>query len=372
MKSFLNYSKNRILYNIFRGLLVFSIVFLLNKCDVKALPSGEGFSEFATHKRELATAYVNNGSNWVSLYGNDGTGSSCGTLTSPNANAPLSCWGSRTLSLLTYDTSSAHYNLISFKFNSSTPLVVGNSYHITINYTLSTSSYSSISNQWKLDSNAFTIKDFSSTCSGINCTIDFNVINLHQSNQDIIWINFVTNSTIGSFNQFSQAVKYLFVPYVRPSTTSDGGSVNLGPLIEQNQTIIDQNNQTNNKLDGIQDALTDSSQPNTSDLENSAGWLPAGPVDSILNLPLTLFQSLLDNVGGSCSPVSLPIPFVNKSFDLPCFNALVSQIGGFIVWWNSIGVIAGAFILYKYLIHLYKWVDNVTSMNTTNNDWGGV
>ena len=129
----------------------------------------------------------------------------------------------------------------------------------------------------------------------------------------------------------------------------------------------------NDKLDGIQGALTDSSSPDTSGLENSAGWLPAGPLDSVLNLPLSLFNALTTNLNKSCNPINIPLPYVNKNITLPCINTLYNQIGitSFLSW---VGVIVSGLMLYTYLLKLYKWIEDRISLNETHNvdSWGGL
>lgn len=366
MKSFLNYSKNRILYNIFRFLLVFLFIFLLSKCNVKALQSGENFSEFATSKREMARFYTSLGS--VMLYGNNGNSTTCGTYSSPNAQAYLTCWANRTLSLVTYDTSMGGYNT-SMRFLSNIPIVEGGTYKVTINYILASSNYTDIKNHWTVDYGNYELESFSSTCSGLNCKIEYVITSSETS--DYVWLQGNNSAVRYTFQQFNTYIAYMFLPLVE--VVSSDGSINLTPIIDQNQTIIDQNNQTNEKLDNIDNTLKDETPPNTDNLQNSAGWLPAGPVDSILNLPFTLFNSILDNLGTSCSPVDLPLPYVNKTLTLPCFNSIADKIDGFNVFWTSSGVIAAAFILYSYLMRLYKWVDDtLTFRENTYGDWGGV
>lgn len=119
---------------------------------------------------------------------------------------------------------------------------------------------------------------------------------------------------------------------------------------------------TNDKLNGIQGALTDSSAPNTSGLENSAGWLPAGPLDSILNLPLTMLNSLTNSLGKTCSPLNLKLPYVNKNIQIPCLSAIFAQITGVNGLWAWVGTIASVLILYNYLLNLYAWVDRVLTL----------
>ena len=156
---------------------------------------------------------------------------------------------------------------------------------------------------------------------------------------------------------------------------------NDSTIINQNEQIIDQNKQTNDKLDDLNnnqketnDLLSDGSSPDL-DFNSMAGWLPAGPVDSIINLPLTFFTNLSSNLGKSCVPVNVPLPFVDKNYQLPCIKSLFAKIDGFSTVWNLyVGTIASCLILFSYLIKLYKWVDDTLTYRENNSfgDWGGV
>ena len=131
---------------------------------------------------------------------------------------------------------------------------------------------------------------------------------------------------------------------------------------------------TNDKLNNIDSTINDSSLPDTSGYGNVAGWLPPGPVDSLINLPLTLFTSLTDSLSKTCQSINLPLPYINEVLPLPCINDIYSQIDGLTTWINSIGVIVSAFILFSYLLKLYKWVDDTLSFRENNHldNWGGV
>lgn len=133
-------------------------------------------------------------------------------------------------------------------------------------------------------------------------------------------------------------------------------------------------NNTNDKLNDINSSINDTSSPNLDGLNNSVGWLPSGPIDGILNLPLTFLNSLTTNLSKTCNAVNLPLPFVDKTLILPCVNSLYSQIDGLQVWINSISVIASAFILFRYLLNLYKWVDDTLTFRENNfiDNWSGV
>lgn len=130
---------------------------------------------------------------------------------------------------------------------------------------------------------------------------------------------------------------------------------------------------TNKKIDDVKGTITSEDNPNLDGLKNSAGWLPDGPLDSILNLPLSLLQNLSNNLSKTCQPVNLPLPYVDKTIELPCISTIYSQIEGLNTWLNTIGIIASAFILFFYLVRLEKWVDDtLTLRENTQMDWGGI
>lgn len=136
-----------------------------------------------------------------------------------------------------------------------------------------------------------------------------------------------------------------------------------------------------NKLDSVTDsvdnltgAITDSSSPDISGFGDAAGWLPPGPLDSIVNLPITFFSTLLYKFGGTCSPIVVDLPFVNVKMTLPCASEIYSQLGSFSTWWEAFGAILSAWCLYKYFINLYKWVEDALTLKEqkTLGKWGGI
>lgn len=166
-------------------------------------------------------------------------------------------------------------------------------------------------------------------------------------------------------------------------------------IINQNQTIINQNqeqiNQNNQIIEGqgkifnsilglteefknsqnaTNDLITDETPPGLEELEDVVGFLPPGPVDQILNLPLTLMRSLQNNIGRSCEPVILPIPYIDKELELPCLNSLYVKMGAMGII-DLIGGIASAFILFGYFVNLYIWVNDLIKLNAiTIDSWG--
>lgn len=140
----------------------------------------------------------------------------------------------------------------------------------------------------------------------------------------------------------------------------------------------DKLDETNNQLGDLNNNLTDSSPTDMSGLGDSAGWLPAGPVDSILTLPLTMLNSLVSNLtNNSCQTISVELPFVKENITLPCVRSLYDKMGVTGTIFTTAGLIASAFILFNYLLALYKWVDDTLTMreNTMpgyfDDNWGG-
>lgn len=222
------------------------------------------------------------------------------------------------------------------------------------------------------------VSNISINNSNYNCSYS----NSSYSLGKVVIINFVTFSS-GSNSivvyQNSNASVQLIDFVVDSSGYVNSMNYSSQSLINQNSQIINQNNTIINNQSDIKNSITDESSPNLSVLQNSAGWLKPGPVDSIINLPLSFLNNLQVNLGKSCTPVVLPLPFVEKDLLLPCLTSIYSQIEGLNSWINVIGVIAAAFILYRYFMYLYNYIDNTLSFRENNlqgyfddSIWGGM
>jgi hypothetical protein len=107
--------------------------------------------------------------------------------------------------------------------------------------------------------------------------------------------------------------------------------------------IINQQKITNEKLDSVNDNITNS---DSSGAAGDAGSFFSGfqtnthGLTGIITAPLNLIQSITNQ---SCSPVSIPLPFVNKNLELPCMSTIYQQtFGGFLTLYQTIttGVIS--------------------------------
>lgn len=144
------------------------------------------------------------------------------------------------------------------------------------------------------------------------------------------------------------------------------------------QTQINQNTTIINNQNEIKDWLTDDTAPNvdTSSLSGASGWLPAGPIDSVLTLPITLAQNVVNIFTGqnTCRPIVLPFEFLGAgtSLSIPCLSGYLADAGANIIW-NTVGLVISAFMYYYTLRWLYKFVDDTLTLRENNSTmWGGL
>ena len=119
--------------------------------------------------------------------------------------------------------------------------------------------------------------------------------------------------------------------------------------------------------------LTNDDDADISGAADVAGWLPAGPLDSLINLPLTMLTNINSSLKKTCSPLNVNLPYVNKSVEIPCLNTIFNQITGLNSFWTWVGMIGSVLILYRYLINLYNYYDKLTDLQANFiSDWGGI
>lgn len=141
-------------------------------------------------------------------------------------------------------------------------------------------------------------------------------------------------------------------------------------LSETNAKIED----TNAKLEDINNSLNDDTEPNSdiSSLGGVSGYLPEGPVDSLLNIPNYFLSTTISSLGGTCTPFTGKFVF-DTDLSLLCFGDTFYQNDGTIssALMTFIDLIPSTFILIKYFKHLYKKVNRAVSLETNSDDeWG--
>mgnify|MGYP004655869609 CR=1 FL=1 len=195
-------------------------------------------------------------------------------------------------------------------------------------------------------------RDTSTGFSYLNSDLSFNYENLNLS----------SNTTTKYVNLFLSNYNESVVNSIKQQQISEKTNTYLQQQINEQQI-------TNDKLDNI----LDNTPPDLNGLSDTSTWLPKGPVDSIIMLPLNFINTLISKLGATCSPINLPLPFMqNKILSLPCVSSLFAQIDGFDSLYNLIGVIGSVYLLYNYFIRFYKWIDDTLSFRENNwQDWGG-
>lgn len=208
--------------------------------------------------------------------------------------------------------------------------------------------------------------------------IYFSDFNFSLNGKKISYIGW-TVSKLGSndiYSAVSSPFAVLRIDDVRGTINqyNDGTSDYLQQQINQQQTIINQQTQTNEKLDQLNSSIISSYPPsNQSELGNAVGWLPPGPADSILTLPLTLLNGLISAFSSeACSDLIVPLPFLTGStITLPCMRPIFQQMGVTIIY-EAIGSVISAFLLFKFMKWLYKFADDTLTMRENNSGlWGG-
>lgn len=160
-----------------------------------------------------------------------------------------------------------------------------------------------------------------------------------------------------------------------------------GNIINQNNTIISQNDvliqnqqetndkldQTNEELGEMNDYIQDDTPASTEDVDldslgTVSGLLPAGPLDSLLNIPFTFLSVLTSSMSGTCVPITGTFVF-DSTLSIPCFDSFYDDVPDYLM--NFINLIPAGFILIMYFKHLYKKIERAVSLETTVDDeWG--
>lgn len=117
-----------------------------------------------------------------------------------------------------------------------------------------------------------------------------------------------------------------------------------------------------NKLDDINDTLTDdninSSKDNANSFFNNFNDNDHG-LSSIITTPLNTIKSLTSK---TCSPLNIPLPFVNKNISLPCMTTIYENHFG--AFYDLYKIISFGIISYLCCIDIYKIVKGFKDPNS--------
>lgn len=161
----------------------------------------------------------------------------------------------------------------------------------------------------------------------------FFVASASDIGQDRLGLNFTTRL----FNETSYYT-YMRILSVFGSDTLSYADIEAG----QNEAIQQQQQEANQKLNDINNSIKNQTEEqkktndtlkddNTQQAQDSAGGFfndfttDTHGLTAIITAPLSLISKI---TSASCSPLVLPLPFVDKDLTLPCMGAIYSQYFG--------------------------------------------
>ena len=131
-------------------------------------------------------------------------------------------------------------------------------------------------------------------------------------------------------------------------------------------------NSINQSIQSQTQDMQDNSDANVdvSNMGGITGLLPAGPVDSLLSLPLTLINLLISGTSGTCTPFTFTFVF-GEQFTLPCFDTFWNQVPSSLLIFLS--DLPAVYIFIQWSKSIYKRVERAVSFESSVDDeWGGV
>lgn len=162
---------------------------------------------------------------------------------------------------------------------------------------------------------------------------------------------FENSSDIGLFLQLIPTAGSEFYYYNKTfnaQVLKDSNSV----LFEE---MITQNEETNQKLDDLNDSLNDDNvdaqDSQINDLLNDDAFKDKTGLSSVISAPI----NILNNLTNSCQPINLTIPYMNVDVSIPCMSTSVYNKfpSGFI---NTISAIINGFLVYRVVLSLYGMI----------------
>lgn len=168
------------------------------------------------------------------------------------------------------------------------------------------------------------------------------------------------NTRLFNNTDYNTFFRLLSITYSNSLSYSDIDLSNQQNIIDQNNQIISEQQNTTNAVEDLNDNLTDSDVTGVEDsFEQFEGFLEDNStITQLITLPITLYSSVLNNVGGSCQPFNLGSLY-GEDLVLPCVN-----IGNYLgsTLWGMIDLVISGFAVYFIAKKLIKVFNNFSSM----------
>lgn len=191
-------------------------------------------------------------------------------------------------------------------------------------------------------------------CSSGTITLDIEIVSKIDFNGlRISWGDTVTHTQLSPLlgSSYYDAMSFWLeeLRYDYDATISDS----LQGVEEKLNDLKNQGEETNEKLNDIEDTIKDSdisdANSKANDFFNNFKSDDFGLSD-IITLPLSTIKSITSK---SCQPLNLTAPFVNYNFNLPCMNEIYSKFEPFYSLYQSISF---GIISYWICVKIYALV----------------
>lgn len=130
-------------------------------------------------------------------------------------------------------------------------------------------------------------------------------------------------------------------------------------LNNQSQAINNNTQAVNDVNDSINNSNTQGGQTQANDFFNNFDGGQTGSLMDLVSLPL----EFLDSLNNACSPISITIPFINQTFQLPCLRSTLTSVFGGLV--SIIVLVINAILCYRLI---KGFIDIIHDLKDPNND----
>lgn len=179
-------------------------------------------------------------------------------------------------------------------------------------------------------------------------------------------------------NTTYKGLEFIISNAALPSSSEVGFSLTLNKYAwiydkdKDSKEIAKNTKETAQNTKKIADEVSDNSDPNidVSGMSGVQGLLPAGPLDSLLSLPVNLLNILVNATSGTCEPFTFTFVF-DTQWELPCFDTFWNQVPSALLLFMS--DLPAVYIFIKWAKSIYKRVERAVSFESSVEDeWGGV
>ena len=139
-------------------------------------------------------------------------------------------------------------------------------------------------------------------------------------------------------------------------------------MINQNENIINNQIETNEKLDELNEAITSddvNADSKLDDLFSGKIDYTSTPIIGIFRMPITFLQKILNSVNGTCSSFNLGrFEFANYNFVLPCITPSRYLTSNNFDLWTIITGLFNMFMIYNIGVLMLRFYECVTDLKS--------